>query len=79
MSVRLRGRGGHLRGCKDGGSGEGNCELAYGVTIPLGALLGTVVGAAISTPEWRPLVMTSVAGPADRPVVAVGVGLELPF
>jgi hypothetical protein len=63
-------------GCKSGGSGHGNCELAYLLTVPLGALVGTVVGAAISTPQWRPLIMTGVGGPASRPAVAVGLAVH---
>jgi hypothetical protein len=46
--------------------------------VPLGALFGTVIGAVISSPRWRPLVMTSSGGAAGLPT-SVGLGMQLHF
>jgi hypothetical protein len=38
---------------KDAGEYGGLCDLSYVVTVPAGALLGTIIGAVARTPKWQ--------------------------
>jgi len=60
-------------------SGEELCGLEYLVTIPAGALVGTVVGALIGGEHWRRVdVPVTLGFRPERPGrVAVGVTLQL--
>jgi hypothetical protein len=65
--------------CKNGFGSESNCELAYLVTIPLGALAGTIIGATIVSDRWRPVVMTPLQeahGVPKRRDLRLGIGLR---
>lgn len=58
----------------------GLCSLSYLLTVPAGALLGTVIGALLRTPTWEVVPVPGSGGRrATRPAVRFGLALRLPI
>jgi hypothetical protein len=64
------------------GAGEygGLCDLSYLVTVPAGALLGTIIGAVARTPKWEvvPIPAARAVG-AIRLPIRFGLAVRLPL
>src|SRR5437763_7213090 len=55
------------------------CGLAFVVTVPAGAVLGTIVGAVVGGEHWRPVEPPAriSVGPVGPEMTAVGVSVQL--
>jgi len=65
---------------KDAGEYGGLCSLSYLVTVPAGALLGTLIGAMVRTPNWEivPIPAPRAVG-IIRPPMRFGLAVRVPF
>jgi len=65
---------------KDAGEYGGLCSLSFLVTVPAGALLGTIIGAVVRTPNWEvvPIPAPRAVG-IIRPPMRFGLAVRVPL